>query len=316
MKRLPLALLAGFVVLGFAAATRGEDRIFSGPQPGEKIVPFKFRGVFDDAAGQEIDPVTAAKGDPLLLIFVHELTRPSVGVVRTVMEYAATRNKDKLQTALIFLGDDATALENRLKQARHALPKNTAVGISVDGREGPGAYGLNRQVTLTVLVAKEGKVTANFALVQPSIQADVPKILAAIVEQVGGTVPTLEQLGVRQPAPAAAGAQDPNLRGLLSPIIRKDATPEDVAKAIEKLEAYLKEHPATRAQVGDIARRIINAGVLENYGTPPAQEFLRRAAKEFAPADKADDKKPSDNKPEERKPSENKPAVSPNSPAR
>ncbi|MBI1902180.1 MAG: hypothetical protein HYS13_13855 [Planctomycetia bacterium] len=255
------------------------DPVFSGPQPGEKLPGFKMRGVFDDAAGKETDPVAAAGKKPIVVIFVHELTRPSLAVFRTVMNYAATREKD-LSAALVFLGDDATETENRLKQSRNALPKDVPIGISVDGKEGPGALGLNRQVSLTVIVAKEGKVTASFALVQPSLQADGPKILEAIVKQAGGKAPTLEELGVRQPA-ESSDKQDPNLRGLLAPVIRKDAKPEDVAAAIEKLETYLKEHPATRVQVGDIARRIIGAGKLEDYGTPPAREFLKKAAEKF-----------------------------------
>ncbi len=299
MTRLPPALPC-FALLVIASTLSADDQIYSGPQPGEKVVSFTVRGVYDDEAGKESDPVAAAKDQPLLVIFVHEMTRPSVGVVRTVMEYAATRRKDKLHSALVFLGEDATALENRLKQSRHALPKDTPIGISVDGKEGPGAYGLNRQVTLTVLVAKEGKVTANFALVQPSMQADVPKILEAIVKEVGGKAPTLEQLGVRQPA-ATENQQDPNLRGLLVPIIRKDATPEDVAAAVKKLDEYLKDNPKTRVQVGDIARRISGAGVLENYGTAPAQEFLKKAAKEYVPEEKKNDEKKPNRESGERK---------------
>ena len=40
-------------------------------------------------------------------------------------------------------------------------------------------------MSLTVLVGKEGVVSANFALVQPSVQADGPKILKAIVDALG-----------------------------------------------------------------------------------------------------------------------------------
>jgi len=43
-------------------------------------------------------------------------------------------------------------------------------GISPDGEEGPGSYGLNRKMTLTILVANKGKVTANFALVQRTLR--------------------------------------------------------------------------------------------------------------------------------------------------
>ena len=69
------------------------DAVFSGPQPGEKLPGFKMRGVFDDAAGKETDPVADAGKKPIVIIFVHELTRPSLAVFRTVMNYAATREK-------------------------------------------------------------------------------------------------------------------------------------------------------------------------------------------------------------------------------
>ena len=55
------------------------------------------------------------------------------------------------------------------------------MGVSVDGAEGPGAWGLNREVAMTVVVGKDGKATANFALVQPSVQSDGPKIFAAML---------------------------------------------------------------------------------------------------------------------------------------
>ena len=52
------------------------------------------------------------------------------------------------------------------------------VGISVDGEEGPGSYGLNRNVELTFVLAKENKVVANFAFVQSSV-TDAPVISAS-----------------------------------------------------------------------------------------------------------------------------------------
>ena len=67
-----------------------------------------------------------------------------------------------------------------------------------EGKEGPGSYGLNRNVTLTILVGKEGKVTANFALVQPSTQADLPKILEEVAKVAGGPVAKAEHLIVAE----------------------------------------------------------------------------------------------------------------------
>ncbi len=179
------------------AAGHALEAVFSGPQVGEKLPLFTMRGVFDSEAGKSIDLVSQAAGKPVLLVFVHETNRPSVALTRTVMTYAARRVGDGLVSGVVWLTDDPTATEQLLKRARHALPKGVPIGISMDGKEGPGAYGLNRNVTLTVLVARNNQVTANFALVQPSVQADAPKILAEIVKLIGGKAPTLRELEPR-----------------------------------------------------------------------------------------------------------------------
>ncbi len=181
------------VLIGSAAAS-ADDPVFSGPQVGEKLTPFLMRGVYDDQAGREFDLIDRAGDKPVFLVFVHEVTRPSIALTRLLMTYAARHAKDGLVSGVVWLADDPTAAEQFLRRARHALPTEVPIGISVDGAEGPGAYGLNRHVALTVLVGRGGKVTANFALVQPSVQADAPKILAKVAELVGGEIPKPEEL--------------------------------------------------------------------------------------------------------------------------
>ena len=148
---------------GFALQAQENSAEFSGPQVGEKVTPFTVRAVVGDRAGQEIDLVKAAEGKPLVLFFVHEVTRPSVGLARLILNYAASRKADGLHSGLVLLSADATMSEEWAKRATNALPSGVPIGISKDGAEGPGAYGLNRKVAVTVLVAKENKVTANFA---------------------------------------------------------------------------------------------------------------------------------------------------------
>lgn len=274
-----VALLGAFAVLPLSAA----EPVFSGPQVDEKLPAFKVRGVFDADAGKELDFVTQAGDKPLVLIFVHDVNRQSISMVRVLSSYTVNRAKDGLQTGIVWLNADATEAENTLKRVKHALTPNAPTGVSLDGGEGPGAYGLNRNVQLTILVGKAGKVTANFALVQPSLQADLPKILDEVVKVAGGKVPKLEDIA-GMPARAArpaVGAQDPNLRGLLSPVIRKTATPEEVERAAKAVEDYVAKNEATRAEVGRIANTIISAGKLKDYGTERAQEYLEKWAKEY-----------------------------------
>lgn len=218
-----------------------KNEVFSGPQVGEKMGDFVFKPILGGAKEEtkDIDPVKEAGGKPTLIVFVHSVTRPSVGLARVLGTYAASRKKDGLQTAVVFLTADATETEAWIKRASGALPKDVPVGYSPDGQEGPGAYGLNRKVTVTVLVAKAGKVTANFALVQPSVQADAPKILEEVVKALGsGKVPPIEELlGGRemparerpkrgeQPKPEEKPKGDPKPR---APEVRRDQAPAGV----------------------------------------------------------------------------------------
>ena len=103
-----------------AAVLFADDEVFSGPQVGERLVPFTARGTLGEVAGKEFDLVSIADGKPTLIIFVHELTRPSIALTRLIMDYAATRAKDDLVAGVVFLSADPTAMENRIKQAAHA----------------------------------------------------------------------------------------------------------------------------------------------------------------------------------------------------
>jgi hypothetical protein len=141
-------------------------------------------------------------------------------------------------------------------------------------------------VTLTILVGKEGRTTANFALVQPSIQADLPQVLQAIVEVAGGEVPRLETIlppGQMMREAETAGP-DARLRGLIRPIIQQNATNEQIDRAAAALERYVAANEAARRELGRIANTVVSSGRLESYGTQHAQEYLRKWAREFGPA--------------------------------
>lgn len=286
------------------------EAIFSGPQIGEELAPFLVQGVFDEYAGKEFNYVELANGRPVVLIFIHDVNRQSISLARILATYTNSRAGDGLVTGMILLQDDATEAENQLKRMRHAIGPVKAsipaiddesgkaatqslefatVGVSIDGREGPGSYGLNRNMTLTILVGHENKVTGNFALIQPSLQVDLPKILESVVAVVGGEVPKLEDL---EGMPTAMQQRDskskaPDMRPLLAPLIRRDATEKQVVEAAAKVEAAAMTDPAIRNEVGRIANTIIDAGKLEDYGIPKCQEYLRKWAQEFGDPRKA-----------------------------
>jgi len=276
----PVLMLAGFNV----TAAAQDEPIFSGPQKSERVVPFEMTAVTGEQTGQTIDLVTKAGEKPLLVVFVHERTRPAFGLMNAVARFAESRVDQGLVHGVTFLSADPTATETWLKRITRNLPTKTIVGYSAEGQEGPGAWGLNRNVTMTVVVANQGKVTANFALVQPSLAQDGPEILKALVEVTGGgEVPDIANFSPQMRGRDAAGRPmtrggDDQLRSLLSPLIQKDATDEEVDAAAAKIEKYMKDRPAVRTRITEIATRIIDAGRLETYGTPKAQEYLKKWA--------------------------------------
>lgn len=279
--------------------TRADDPVFSGPQVGEKLPPFKALGALGDEAGKEIDLISQSQDKAVLLIFVHELTRPAFGLTNAMTKYAATRRKDGLISGVVFLTEDPTATGKWMNNVQKNFTKDVFHGLSPDGIEGPGAYGLNRNVTLTVLVGKSGKVTANFALVQPGVQADGPKILDAIVEVAGGKAPSIAELaGERymsrnRPTNGNRGAaqRDPELTSRLRAVINKQASPNDVEQAVAEVEKLIKDKPALQQQLGDIASTVVNSGRLSAYGTAPAQEAIQRWSDKYGKKPESSERK-------------------------
>ncbi|MBT5124161.1 MAG: hypothetical protein HOM32_06155 [Planctomycetaceae bacterium] len=246
------------------------QQVFSGPQPGESMEAFDVQYAFGDTAGMTMQPLKEAGDKPTLLIFNHKLTRPAIGLTRVLTKFAE-QHSESLYTNMIFLTDDVTATQQRLTAARRALPSKTHVTIAPQGIEGPGAYGLNRKVTLTIVFGDEQKVISNTALIEPSVQADALKIITHIAKALKVKVPTLAELNA-QPRMAASGEID--ARALLGPVLNKEATEAEVNIAAKKIEAEFTKKPNVATQIGRIAQRIIDSGQLENYGTKRAQFYL------------------------------------------
>jgi hypothetical protein len=279
--------------VGAGALCADDERVFSGPQKGEKLTGFQVLGVYDDLAGKELDFVARAEGKPLVLVFVHTATRPSLAVTRVVTGYAKTLAKEGVNAYVVWLAKDRTEAEQYLKKAKDSLNFIVPVGISLDGVEGPGAYGLNRKVELTILVARENKVVGNFALIQPSV-TDTPAIAEVIAETVKAKAPTLKELEAfatparpAQPKPddkprPGKRPEDPQLVELLRGVIRPQNEAEDVKKAVEAVEKYVADDKAKQLELGEAAKFIESLG----YGTDPAKKQLRLWAEKYGTPEK------------------------------
>jgi hypothetical protein len=177
----------------FNSNALADDRVFSGPQVGERLSPLRVQIAYDSDRKRELDLIKLAKGKPTLLVFVNQANRPAARLARTLLNYAEMRDNKRLFSALIWLSDDPSGAQQYLQKSISWWGVGPLVGISVDGVEGPGAYGLNRNVNVTVLVANKNVVTANYALVQPS-ETDAAKILGDVVKLIGGKTPSAAEV--------------------------------------------------------------------------------------------------------------------------
>jgi hypothetical protein len=295
------------IAVALTLALAAQDEKFSGPQKGEKTPPFK---VFDVGAGREIDYVEEWEGAPSLLVFIHELTRPAAALMRALDDTAQVKQVRGLKTLFVSLSEDRDGAERKLPAVVKSINLRSPLGISVDGREGPGAYGLNREVTLTVLVARDNAVAANFAIVAPN-ETDAPRIRSAIddVLRVAPVPPsgTPEELKAevarlreevlrlreenallklqaerapgRRMDPPAAPREDERLVGMCRRLIQPKATPVEIDAAVRDLEAYVGESADLRRQYAAILERVLNL----KYGNELGQAAMRRQLEKYKP---------------------------------
>lgn len=171
-----------------------EKTIFSGPQPKEKLPSLKAIAINGDAKGKTIDFIAKADKKPLVLIFQDEKPlglRGLVGFTRLIAQINS-KSKQQISVHVLFLGDSPNMLTQQASRIVPHIPDNILLGVSPDGREGPGNYGLNRNVAQTILTVKDGKVLHNFALAQPMLSPD-PYVLGGVAELIGQKPATVQE---------------------------------------------------------------------------------------------------------------------------
>jgi hypothetical protein len=278
-------------------ALLSQDPIYSGPQKGEPLPPLRVLDLTGPAKGREVDLVAEAGGAPLAVVFVHEVTRQAAQVLRAIDQAVAVR--PSMKAAFVLLTADMNAAEQRTPMMQGSLQFKTRWAVSPDGREGPGAYGLNKAVTLTVLLAKENVVVLNRAIVSPS-DVDGPPLVNAIAGLAPGDpraelqaevealrsenarlkaqIEKLQQdPGARRPPPAGKAPADPELNAALRRLVRRDAADADVDAAFKAVQDRLDAAPGLRQELVDGYTLLIDL----KYGGEYARRRLLEALKEL-----------------------------------
>ena len=228
--------------------TEGKQ-LFSGPQPGEKLPALKVTSLFGDTKGEAFDPIKRAGNRPQILFFQDAI----FGEVPCLFQFADAirqvneKTEKKLQIACIFLADDVNTITSRYARVFAGLRERgvNVIAVAPGGRTGPGSYGLNRNISQTILVAKAGKVTWNFVSEQGLLFAN-PHILGAVAEAVGEKRETVAAWL------NAAGADD------RAPANEELARRQRALRT--KLGAFVEAGKLTRREAGELYRAAFDGG--------------------------------------------------------
>ncbi len=281
----PVLFVAGLLLLspGVAAA----DKVFSGPQPGEPITSFKVLQVTGKDAGKELEIVDGEKGGPTFLVFLHKVTEPAIGLMISLDWYA--RKLEGLTSHYVILTKEKGETEASARRwGSHHFSKSS-LGISLDGVEGPGRYGLNRKVAMTLLVAKDKKVVANFALQAPN-GTDAPKILAALAKLMGKPAPSYEKIRKelraerdrrremrRRENPVFKLAPNPDLGKLMLRMVHTEIRdPAHFKKVATEMREWAGDDAKKKAALAKYAKTVLGKSIKL---TDPAREALKKFAK-------------------------------------
>ncbi len=223
-----------------------ESPLFSGPQPGDHLPPLKATGIRGKFADKEFDVIAEADGKPLVL-FVQDDNgvgvRGLIGTSRALLDIA-NKSEKEIRTSVVFLDNDPGTLSKWIKEFEAHVPKEVLLGISPDGGEGPGSYGLNRNAAMMILVAKGGKVIHNFAFQQPMLYLD-PHVLGAMADVMGVEYETMSKW---LDSGSKARGERRDMRG------RRNRTSEQQTY-IDELRKKVESGEMTREEAGEQYRR-------------------------------------------------------------
>ncbi len=166
------------------------ERFYSGPQPGETLTGFTVLHLKRNHLQGEFDPVALAAGKPQFIIFIDDSDiGEGIGAFLHTAYWVDKLSQTGLAATVVILTHDRKSeimFTNMREGIWEFFNSTYQIGYAPEGRDGPGAYGLNRNFPLTILIADaEGKVLYNFPF--GNIPQDVPDphVLGALAAVVG-----------------------------------------------------------------------------------------------------------------------------------
>ncbi len=164
-----------------------EESLTSGPAKDTPLGKLSCYAHSGPHAGKEFDVAETVGSAPAAILFIHDLSRNTAPVIRELDRLGEEHGLLGFKSYSVMLNNDRTEGENMLKRVNGSLKLHQPIVLSLDGLDGPGDYALNRRCTLTLILAKKGKIHDSIALTDTG-PGDFPK-LKTWVESVAGKVP-------------------------------------------------------------------------------------------------------------------------------
>lgn len=165
MSKCQLAMcVAGLFAAG---AVRGAD---SGPAAGTDVPALPVYGVTGDVQSATVDYAAQRGARPTLYCFIpkEKWSRPTARLLIRLDEQLGGAAAEGAVVA-VWVTDDPAASRDYLPRAQQSLQlSRTALTVYEANASGPGEWGINTDVDLTVVAAREGRVLKSFALVSPN----------------------------------------------------------------------------------------------------------------------------------------------------
>jgi hypothetical protein len=158
----------GFVLLVATGASllAAPAELRSGPQVGERTLPFTSNAVTGPDRGKQHCYICEMKDETAVLVFARRMDDPTSRLIRGVRDQVKAAPKGKAFGWFVFLGtDEAAAAELALeRQAYDFARQNGCTNLPITAMgdpQGPPGYLINREADTTVIVFRSGKVLAN-----------------------------------------------------------------------------------------------------------------------------------------------------------
>jgi len=243
--------LGVLILTGSGLVYAQEDApLTTGPPPGTEATPVVAYAPVGPRAGEEFDAAAAIGDGPGALLFIHELTRNGLPVIRGIDQIGAEYALLGFKSHTFLLSDDRTASETKLEAVNGSLKLRRPIVLSLDGMDGPGNYALNRKAVLSLIMLKDGKVHQSVAFTD--VNAADAKRVRELIAAVAGELPQ-DPAAVRQLAEDLIPEDPEALRKLaISQAVELQRLRAEVSRLKERSISYPMQgnRPATSAMRG------------------------------------------------------------------